>query len=252
MRRLYDRNELWHFLVWLALYLGISIIALNLEGALDLPPHTVVALPLAMLAVVITVYLVRSGIGREIGLGVRPAVSLPRMWFYLPLVVLVALPLLGGMRTDLAAVLIIAMVVHYVSSGYLEEVLFRGMLLRHLLREWRPVWAVLVSALTFGIGHSASLLAGQSEADTINQVINATFVGLLFTLVVVATGSLTAVIVAHIFYNIFAEIAMVPEGLGLILTGVVVLIVYGPWLLYGAGGLDRVRPLQRQNDSSDR
>lgn len=241
MRRLYDRDQLRHFLVWLALYLGMSLVALNLESALDLPPHTVVAIPLAVLAVVISVYLVRTGVGCQIGLGVRPAVSLPRLWFYLPLVVLVALPLIGGVRTDLSAILIGVMVVHYASSGYLEEVLFRGMLLTHLLREWRAVWAVLFSAVTFGVGHSVSLLAGQSGADTIGQVVNATIVGLLFTLVVVATGSLTAVIVAHVFYNIIAELARVPEGFGLILTGVAVLVVYGPWLLYGGGGLARLR-----------
>ncbi|WP_235026753.1 CPBP family intramembrane glutamic endopeptidase [Dietzia lutea] len=241
MRRLYARDPLRHFLVWLALYLGIDIIALNLESALDLPGHTVVAIPLAMLAVVITIYLVRSGVGRDIGLGVRPAVSLPRLWFYLPLVVLVALPLSTGVRADLTVLLIVAMVVHYVASGYLEEVLFRGLLLTHLLREWPATSAILLSALTFGLGHATSMLADQSGADTIWQVINPTVVGLLFTLVVVATGSLTAVIVAHVFYNIIAESAQVPDGLGVILTGLAVLAVYGPWLLYGAGGLTRLR-----------
>ena len=241
MRRLYEKDRIRHFLVWLAFYLGVSIVAINLGSALGVGEHAAAAVPLAVLAVAMAVHLRRSGIGPQIGLGVPPAVPAARMWFYLPLAVLALLPLLGGVREDLALGFAIAMTAHYVAAGFLEEVLFRGLLLRALLREWRPVWAVLLSAATFGVGHVANLLIGQSGADTVGQIINAAVVGLIFTLVVVATGDLRAVIVAHILHNIVARLSQGIDTIQLIVAGLMVLAVYGTWLLYGAGVRDRLK-----------
>lgn len=244
MRHLYEKNEVRHFLVWLAIYLGLSIVAINIGAALGIGEHEIVALPLLVLAVVMLVYFRRTGIGPEIGLGTPAAVSAPRMWFYLPLLVLVGFPLITGVRDDLTALAVAAIVVHYAASGFLEEVLFRGLLLRALLKEGRPLWAVVISSLTFGIGHVISVLIGQSGQDTVFQIINATVVGLLFTLVVLATGNLTAVIIAHILYNIIATLSHTGQDAALILPGLVILVVYGAWLLFGAGGLDRLRSPQ--------
>jgi uncharacterized protein len=190
------------------------------------------------------VYFRRTGVGPEIGLGTPPAVSAPRLWFYLALLLLVGIPLITGMREDLTALAVMAIVVHYAASGFLEEVLFRGLLLRALLKEWRPVWAVVISSLTFCIGHILSVLIGQSGPDTVFQIISATVVGLLFTLVVLATGNLTAVIIAHILYNIIATLSRTGQDAALILPGLVILVVYGVWLLFGAGVLDRLRSQQ--------
>lgn len=65
----------------------------------------------------------------------------------------------------------------------------------------------------------------------------------MFTLVVVATGNLTAVIIAHIFYNIIARLSQGTETTTLIVAGLVVLVVYGTWLLYGAGVLERFKEI---------
>ncbi|MDI3331887.1 MAG: CPBP family intramembrane metalloprotease [Micrococcus sp.] len=241
MKRLYEKNEIRHFLVWLAIYLGLSIVVINLGSALGVGEHEIVALPLAVLAVVMLVYFRRTSIGPEIGLGARAAVSAPRMWFYVPLLVLVCYPLVTGVRNDLTTMAVAALVLHYAASGFLEEVLFRGLLLRALLKEGRPIWAVAISSLTFGIGHIISVLIGQSGQDTVFQIINATIVGLLFTLVVIATQNLTAVIVAHVLYNIIATLSRTGQDAALILPGFVILLVYGTWLLFGVGVLDRLR-----------
>lgn len=244
MKRLYEHNEIRHFFVWIALYLMVSLVAGNAGPGFGLTLNQASALPLAALAVVVFIYLQRTGIARQIGLGVPPAVPAARMWFYLPLLILVALPLLRGVRDDLTAVLLVAVLVHYLAVGFLEEVLCRGMLLRALLQEWRPVWAVLLSALTFGAGHAASLFLGQSGADTVLQIINATVVGLVFALVVVATGNLHAVIVTHFLYNTVAMLTYAQEGAALILAGTVVLLVYGAWLLTGGGALARLKAME--------
>ena len=189
MTHLYENNPLRHFLLWLAAYLIVSIVAVNIGVNLGLSMPASAALPLGVLTVVLFAYLMRTGIGGQIGLGVPARVPARRMWFYLPLL------LLG---------------------------------------------AVTVSALTFGVGHAASLLIGENLGDTALQILNATVVGLVFTLVVLATGNLHAVIAAHFLYNAIAQIAQ-PSGVVLILAAVLLLVGYGGWLFYGAGVRDRLR-----------
>lgn len=235
MKHLYEKNKVRHFLVWLAAYLILSVVAINIGAGLGISDHVSVAVPLLILSLVMLAYLRRTRIGTDVGLGIPGAVSPARMWFYLPLAALIALPLIGGVRGDLTAVAVVAIIVQFVCVGFLEEVLFRGMLLRALLEKWRPVWAVLLSGVTFGVGHAASMMVGQSGGDTVLQIINATVVGLIFTLVVLVTGSLTAVIVVHVFYNIIAVLTDTHEGVGIIVPGMAVLLVYGAWLLFGAG-----------------
>lgn len=246
MKRLYDRNQIRHFLVWLAIYLVTSIVAINIGSNLGLSMETAAVVPLGVLSLILYFYLRRTGIGRQIGLGVAPVVSLARLWFYLPLLALVAFPLLTGVRQDVTWLGVLTIIGWAVFVGFLEEVLMRGMLLKAMLRQWRPVWAILVSAATFGVGHIASLAIGQGGVDTALQIINATIVGLLFTLVVVATGNLHAVIVAHVLYNGIAQLSQVTDSAMILLSSTIALVVYGGWLLYGAGVKDRVRALDHQ------
>lgn len=248
MIRLYEKNPVRHFLAWLAIYLIASIVAINIGVNVGVSEHMAAVIPLGLLSVLLLIYLLRTRIGAEIGLGVRPAVPASRMWFYLPLVILVCVPFTGGLRGDLTLLLVATIIAHYVFVGFLEEVLFRGMLLRALLDQGKPIRAVGITAVTFGIGHLTSMLIGQGGTDTALQIINAIIVGLVLTLVVFLTGSLHMAIVIHVLYNITATLSTDPtsttEGSLAILAGLVVLIIYGSWLLFGAGALTRFGELR--------
>lgn len=253
MTRLYEKNPLRHFLAWLAIYLISSIVAINIGINAGVSAHTAAVIPLGVLSVILFIYLLRTRIGTRIGLGVRPRVPASRMWFYLPLFILVCIPFARGLRGDLTLLLVATIITHYVFVGFLEEVLFRGMLLHALLDRGKAIWAVGITAVTFGIGHVTSMLIGQGGTDTALQIINAIIIGLILTLVVFLTGSLHVVIVIHVLYNISATLttdsASTTEGLIPILAGLAVLIIYGIWLLYGAGALTRFRefPPARQS-----
>lgn len=228
---MYRKNPLRHFLLWLAAYLVVFIVSVNMGVNLGLSQEAAAALPLGVLAIVLLIYLSRTGIGRDIGLGVPSQTSAGRMWFYLPLLILVAIPLLEGFRIDLTATKALAICAFALFVGLIEEILFRGMLLRHLMATMRPIWAVLISALTFGAGHGFSLLVGLNALDTALQIINAIIVGLVFTLVVLATGNLHAVIVAHVLYNAVVMFSPPSGGVLHLAVGAVILLVYGYWLL---------------------
>src|SRR5699024_1414511 len=94
-KRLYDKNQSRHFLVWLAICLVTSIVVINIEVNLGgVSMQTAAVIPLGVLSLILfstgclvphpVFYLRRTGIDRQLGLGVAPRISLGRMWFYLP------------------------------------------------------------------------------------------------------------------------------------------------------------------------
>lgn len=77
--------------------------------------------------------------------------------------------------------------------GPCEELLFRGFILRGLLRRYGPVTAVVLTASLFGLFHmDPTRLPGSF------------FLGLVFGIVLLRTGSLYCAIIAHVTNNLCA------------------------------------------------
>ena len=91
-------------------------------------------------------------------------------------------------------------------AGYVEEFLFRGLLFTAMLREGRAKTAIIVSALTFGIGHILNLFTGQNVPETLVQIVFAVAWGLIFTLVFYKGGSLIPCVIAHSMIDVFSVI----------------------------------------------
>ena len=87
----------------------------------------------------------------------------------------------------------------------LEEVVFRGVLLRMLLRRHAARRAILYSALAFGLAHLPSALFGQTLVRTAGQVVWAALFGLFYATLVIETDSLVPAMVVHWLINVLGE-----------------------------------------------
>ncbi len=74
-----------------------------------------------------------------------------------------------------------------------EEILFRGVITKALLKQCRPAWAIFFSALIFGVVHMNPV-----------QIVGAGATGALFAYAYYVTGSLWPGIILHIFNNSLA------------------------------------------------
>ena len=81
--------------------------------------------------------------------------------------------------------------------GFVEEMIFRGFLFRAMLSKDKTIVAIIVSALTFGIGHIVNLFTGQASFETVIQIIFAISWGFIFTMVCYKSGSIIPCIIAH-------------------------------------------------------
>jgi membrane protease YdiL (CAAX protease family) len=236
LKKLYQSKAVLHSLVWLGIYLVMNTITGNLAGSLHDDFHMVSAIPNLALAVVCCFYLVRTGIMKDIGLFTRPAERSSVMLFYLPLFVLPFLNLIYGINTSLPPLQIVFLFAMYAGVGFMEEIVFRGLMFSALTKKWSRYVVVVFISATFAIGHIVSMAAiGQSGIDTVLQIINAFVVGFMFMAVILASRNLTACIAAHILYNFIANISLVGyTHTDIILLNTVITALYFVYLVFRA------------------
>ena len=87
--------------------------------------------------------------------------------------------------------------------GFLEELIFRGFLFRAMEKDGIKS-AIIVSSVTFGIGHIVNLINGSGATLLPNlcQVVSAIAIGFLFVLMFYRGKSLIPCILAHQFINV--------------------------------------------------
>jgi membrane protease YdiL (CAAX protease family) len=96
-------------------------------------------------------------------------------------------------------------------AGFVEEVVFRGIILYSLLRVWgKKKWgivaALVVQAVLFALPHALQVLADVTLASAISNVLATLIFGLWTGTLVVAVGSLWPAILLHAVSNSFTHI----------------------------------------------
>lgn len=87
--------------------------------------------------------------------------------------------------------------------GFIEEILFRGYLLNLLMKRSTGL-AILISSLTFALGHIVNLANGAELVPTLLQLVYALAIGLMLSVFVVKTGHLLPCCLFHSVFNALA------------------------------------------------
>jgi membrane protease YdiL (CAAX protease family) len=87
-----------------------------------------------------------------------------------------------------------------INVGFIEEIIFRGFLFKMMAKD-NVKSAIIVSAVTFGIGHIINLLNGADLIPTLMQVCYAISIGYLFVIIFYKSKSLIPCIITHSLVN---------------------------------------------------
>ncbi|QEW02774.1 CPBP family intramembrane glutamic endopeptidase [Microbacterium lushaniae] len=200
MRKLQDTQPLWHALIWIGIYIAAVNVGDAVGGLLHFPGTT--SIVLLTLSVVLVVYLRRTrrlafyGVRR-----VQPG-TLPATAFFIPLFVTAFVSYGKGWAPGLDTETVVFAILLVAGVGFVEELIFRGFLLRALRAEGRLTWAIVVSGVTFGVGHVVNLLRGYSLTEQLVQIVLAILVGIALAYGVVLTGSILPGAVFHALFNL--------------------------------------------------
>lgn len=226
MKKFFDKQPVWFAVIWIIVYVLAFGNADTISESLGVP-KLITAVVGLVLTVVLLLFLRKHALfpycGLQSGKGGRC------LWF-LPLIAVSTVNFWHGMTfREGAALYLISMV----WVAILEELIFRGLLFRAMEKDGRTA-AVIVSSVTFGVGHIVNLLLGAELLSTALQLVEATALGFCFTAVFMVTGSLLPCILSHAFINCTSFFALDPTPTGRIVTCLIVTVVavaYGWWLL---------------------
>ena len=231
MKKLYAKSELWFSLVWIIAYVVLFSLADSISSVLG-AEKLITAPVAAALTIFLLVWLGRNGLFAKYGLA-RVVIDHKQYLYYLPLLVLISTNLWGGIALWLSPVETALYVISMIGVGILEEVIFRGFLFQALCKDNFKT-AVVISSVTFGIGHIVNLLNGANFLPTLLQIIYATAAGFLFTILFHKSGSLLPCIVTHCAINsLSAFSAQRAPTLDYVAAAVltVLALLYAVWIL---------------------
>lgn len=215
MKRLYEKSPVLFAVLFIILYCAVSIPIRGEYGdgsIQSLLGLTAVAAAIAAVSCLIPLW-------RRLGVAARPQ-HVRLCFYFLPMILLATGNVWDGFAPHYGGADLWYAIGSMALVGFVEEMIFRGFLFRALLKKDGPKVAVIVSAVTFGIGHIVNLLAGMDIAKNLMMTVFAVAWGFVFTMVYYKSGSLLLCILVHSAVDVFSVVAAESD--------------WGSWLYIGA------------------
>lgn len=202
MKTLYRNGPIAFACIWIAIYTGLLSICDGLSAQIGI--EKIITAPAAVILTITLVILLRRwGVHKDCGLQ-KPQEKAKGYLYYIPMFLIVAPNLWWGVSLQASILETILYIVSMLCVGFLEELIFRGFLFNALEREGVTL-SVLISALTFGIGHIFNIFNFEVPVwQTLLQIAYAIAAGWMFTVVYKQTRSILICTAAHAALNMFS------------------------------------------------
>lgn len=206
MKKLYEKNELTFAIVWIVVYCVLQSLANPLNNAIGVA-YAASAAFCVLQTVVLFTFIRKNNLLKRYGLCKSP-VPARRFLYYVPLVILASGNLWNGFALNYSPAETACRIVCMLCVGFLEEVIFRGLLFKAIAKD-NIKSAVIISSMTFGIGHIINLFNGSGMAlvNNLCQIVFAVAVGFLLVTIFYRGGSLLPCILVHSAINTLGTFA---------------------------------------------
>ena len=232
MKKLFERDEVWFAVFWIIVYVVGFSNADALSQTIGMPKLLTVLFGLIM-TMLLYGFIRRNQLTEYFGLcGVKGAWR--NYFWFVPLIVISSVNLWNGVTMNFTVPETILYILSMCFVGFLEEVIFRGLLFKGMCKT-NVTAAIVVSSITFGMGHIVNLFLGEPLMDTLFQLIYASAVGFCFTAVFYVTGSILPCVISHGVVNSLSAFAIEPTlEMSVVITilQTVIGLGYGLWLLH--------------------
>lgn len=206
MKRLYEKSELSFAIIWIVIYCMLQSLANPLNEKIG-TPYSASAVFCLLQAIFLFVFIQRNGLLKRYGL-CKSSVPARRFLYYIPLVVLITGNLWNGVTVNYSLMGTVCSIICMLCVGFVEEIIFRGFLFKAMAKD-NVKSAVIVSSVTFGIGHLINLFngSGMSLVNNLCQIVSAVAIGFLLVTIFYRGGSLLPCILTHSAINTLSTFA---------------------------------------------
>ncbi len=201
MTRLFRKNNLIFSIILIVIYVVGASLCDSVSESIGL--SKVLTLPFFIVfSVVMLLFLRKEKLFIEYGL-CKSQLSAKKLLYFIPLVLLCLLNVITGLKIEPTVPVIILEVLSMLFVGFLEEIIFRGFLFKAMAKD-NLKSAVIVSSLTFGIGHIVNLLSGAEIVSTLCQIVGAVGFGFMCVMIFIKSKSLLPCIITHSVFNMLS------------------------------------------------
>lgn len=232
LKKLYGQSKIWFAVVWIVAYCVLMSAGDALSAALGVEKSVTLAIGL-LLSAVLLLFLKKNGLFSAYGL-CAARTSARSMLYYVPILIMLSANLWYGVTVNGGVLETVLYILAMLCVGFLEEIIFRGLLFEAMRKDSIKV-AIVVSSVTFGIGHIINLVNGSGAELLPNllQVVYATAAGFMFVMMYYKSKSLLVCIAAHGVFNalsVFADETGVTDGTRMI-SALLLTVITGAYAL---------------------
>jgi uncharacterized protein len=244
LTRFAESHTAWFIVAMELTVILVYLVAGAVTSIAGLSSMTMFALANFVLAAILAALLSAMGWWRKTGFR-APDRWTDLLWF-VPALIPTAINLIPGLEfvslRHVAFVLVAMLLLGFVEEGY-----FRGLMLTAL--KPRGLWkAVIVSSILFGLTHSLNVLSGKSVGDDIAQIIYAFAIGFGFAALVLRTGIIWPLVLAHFAIDFVNKLQAPGHEYS---SGVTIAITAGISVFFLAYGLFLMRGVARVSAGGD-
>ena len=194
MKKIFEKNELFFCILLIIIYILINSFCINTYGT------TSYKTALINTTFSVSLYILIKKLDRTKYYGLNKVKNIKKYLYFIPLLLIISVNLWTGINIQNTPKEIIFYMLNMFNIGFIEEIIFRGFLFKMMEKDNLKT-AIMVTSITFGIGHIINLLNGSELVPTILQIISAISIGYLFVTIFYKSKSLLPCIVTHSLIN---------------------------------------------------
>ncbi len=194
MTKIFEKHETLFCMLMIVIYIAVNSVCVQNFGNTSYVSFIVNTILSVCLIVLMTV------LKKTTYYGLAKANNARQYLYFIPLIIIVSVNLWNGFNINNSTSEIVFHILTMLNIGFIEEIIFRGFLFR-MMAKTNIKGAIIVSALTFGVGHIVNLLNGAELIPTLMQICYATAIGYLFVIIFHKSGSLVPCIITHCLVN---------------------------------------------------
>ncbi|MGM0410668.1 MAG: CPBP family intramembrane glutamic endopeptidase [Bacillota bacterium] len=158
-------------------------------------------------------------------------INMDNKHIYIPLLILAFMPLFTGISSDLTLRKILYLMSYMALVAFVEEIIFRGIILKILLKKGL-MKAIFGSSILFSLSHLLNTLQVNNLFSIMSQTIYALIIGIILAMIVIKTNNIIIAIVFHYLNNIMTSLNPGVESLLSSLISAIMFIIAIIYIIY--------------------
>ena len=224
MRKTFEKHETLFSILLIVIYVIVNSYCMKNFGYTSINSF-IINTVLSILVIILIVSLKRVEY-----YGLKRADNIKKYLYFIPLLLISSVNLWNGINTNNSTNEILFHILTMINIGFLEEIIFRGFLFKMMEKD-NLKSAIIVSSITFGIGHIVNLLNGAELIPTLIQICYAVALGYLFVIIFYKSKSLIPCIITHILINA-TSIFNVENNLSLYIVPIFLVVMSVGYAMY--------------------